>query len=219
MGLIKADAAPAVVRFKWRDIQDEANQLLEDAKRQADTIRQVAREEGYRDGQAQGREEGREEAFGASVDEHAEQLTQVILALRGAVGQVEQSGQQVRADSICDVVELSVAIARRVTKRQAMFDPQVLIENLRESVALAGRGRQLRIAINPEQRQVLAAALPQLQIEWPALATAQIVEDATLVIGGCRVFTDHGQVDADIDNQLDRVVSGLMPCASKGEAA
>jgi len=219
MGLIKADAAPAVVRFKWRDIQDEANQLLEDAQREAQAIRQAAREEGYRDGQAQGREEGREEAFGASVDEHAEQLTQVILALRGAVGQVEQSGQQVRTDAICDVVELAVAIARRVTKRQAMFDPEVLIRNLRESVALAGRGRQLRIAINPEQRQVLAAALPQLQIEWPALAAAQIVEDATLAIGGCRVFTDHGQVDADIDNQLDRVVSGLMPCASKGEAA
>src|SRR5215207_2915018 len=169
MALIKAEAAPAVVRFKWRDVQDEANQLLEDAKREAHAIRQAAREEGYRDGHAQGCEEGREEAFAAAVDEHAEQLTQAILALRGAVGQVEQSGQQVRADAICDVVELEVAIARRVTKRQAMLDPQVVVENLRESVALAGRGRQLRIAVNPEQRQVLAAALPQLQIEWPAL--------------------------------------------------
>ena len=62
-------------------------------------------------------------------------------------------------------------------------------------------------------------SMPHLQIEWPALGQAQIVDDATLTPGGCRVFTEHGQIDADLEQQLDRVVGGLMPPASQEAAA
>jgi flagellar assembly protein FliH len=219
MGLIKAEAAPAVVRFKWRDIEDEAQKIIETANVEAEGIRQAARDQGHREGHAQGVMEGRTEGLRTAVDEHAEQIESALAALHQAVDQVTQSKQQLQADAVCELVELAIAIARRVTKCQAMFDPNVLVANLREALALAGRGRQLRIAIHPTQHDVLTAAMPQLALEWPALTAAQVVEDATLAVGGCRVFTDHGQIDANLENQLDRVVAGLMPCQSQEAAA
>jgi flagellar assembly protein FliH len=219
MALIKAEAAPAVVRFKWRDIEDEAHKIIESAKAEADAICQAARDEGYREGRVQGAADGRGEGLRLAIDEHAEQIEAALAALNQAVDQVTQSKQQLQADAVCELVELAIAIARRVTKCQAMFDPNVLVANLREALALGGRGRQLRIAIHPTQHQVLTEAMPQLAIEWPALTAAQVVEDATLSVGGCRVLTEHGQIDADLESQLDRVVGGLMPCQSQGEAA
>ena len=83
--------------------------------------------------------------------------------------------------------------------------------NLQDALALAGRGRPLRVAIHPSQKDVLSTALPHLKLEWPAMETAQIIEDGSLSPGGCRVFTEHGAIDADIASQLDRVIDNLIP--------
>jgi flagellar assembly protein FliH len=219
MGLIKAEAAPPLVRFQWRDIELEAQKLIEAARGEADAIRDAAREDGFRQGHSQGLAQGRDEGLRTAIDEHAQQMESALAALHQAAERVTAARQQQQADGVCEIVELAIAIARRVTKRQAMLDPQVLVANLRESLALAGRGRQLRIAIHPAQHEILAMALPHLSLEWPALSAAQIVEDASLSLGGCRVFTDHGQIDADLESQLDRVVAGLMPCQSQEAAA
>ncbi len=97
-----------------------------------------------------------------------------------------------------------------------MLDPEVLYANVQESFALAPRGKQLRIAIHPSQREVLSAAMPRLKLEWPSLEAAQIVEDASVSAGGCRLFTEQGQIDADLESQLDRVVANLMPGSQEG---
>ncbi len=230
MGLIKAQIAPQVVQFQWRDIEADAARHLSDAKREAEAIvqrarvaaeavREEARLDGYQRGHEEGIARGRAEARQAAIAEYSQQLELTIAALNEAVSEIAAAHRAIADTSISEMVELSAAIAQRVTKRQAMIDPQVLIANLRDSLALIGRQKQIRVAIHPAQRQVLQAALPQMQVEWPALGAAQIVEDSSLMPGGCRVFTDHGQVDADVQAQLDRVIAGLMPERKKEEAA
>jgi flagellar assembly protein FliH len=230
MGLIKSQNSPVTVAFKWRDIEAEASQLVEDARRKSEAIiaeaqaaaaalRESARDDGYRRGHEQGVAEGQTAGQRQAIDEQLQQLDAAMGALRGAVEEVLGAKQQLHADAVGEMVELAIAIARRVTKRQATFEPQVLVANLREALALVGRGRQLRIAIHPTQHDLLRQALPSLEVEWPALGEAQFVADATLSPGGCRVFTEHGQIDADLQSQLDRVVEGLMPPAAQEEAA
>ena len=53
--------------------------------------------------------------------------------------------------------------------------------------------------------------LPKLQLHWPNLKHVELVEDASVSPGGCRVMTRHGEVNAQIDTQLDRVIAELMP--------
>ncbi len=222
MGLIKAEVAPHVVNFHWRDVEADAQRLVSDAQKHAETIlrnaqaqaeslQEAARIEGFQRGHEDGLAQGRDEARQAAIGDFSHQMELTIAALHEAVAQTVASQRAMADNAVNEMVGLAIAIAQRVTKRQATMDPQVLIENLRESLALVGRQKQVRIAIHPAQRQVLSAALPQLQLEWPALGTAQIVEDASLHPGGCRVFTDHGRIDADVQAQLDRVITELMP--------
>jgi len=44
----------------------------------------------------------------------------------------------------------------------------------------------------------------------------EIVEDESIAPGGCRVFTSHGHVDADLQTQLDRVTMKLLPGGGGG---
>jgi flagellar biosynthesis/type III secretory pathway protein FliH len=46
---------------------------------------------------------------------------------------------------------------------------------------------------------------------WPQLKHIEIVHDASIAPGGCRIFTARGQVDGDLDTQLDRVIGELLP--------
>ena len=53
--------------------------------------------------------------------------------------------------------------------------------------------------------------MPRLMLNWPETQHVQIVEDASIAPGGCRVYAGGGQIDATLDEQLDRVVADLLP--------
>lgn len=229
MGLIKSTNAPAALSpFSMRDIEHHAKGVLLRAQQQADALlaaaqdeafamKRRATDEGFAAGRASGMEagmtEGRNAGKAAALEEHRAALTAAVNALNSAMAELDASRRQLETRGLSDVIELSIAIARRVTKRQCALDPQVLIANLDDAMKLVVHASDLRIAIHADQRATLADAMPALRVSWPALEHAAIVDDPTLSPGGVRVFTRQGRVDADIDDQLDRVVGELLPTA------
>ena len=99
------------------------------------------------------------------------------------------------------------------TKRQAQLDPSVLTENLKEAMKLAVHCADVRFVINPAQRETLNREMPNLQLNWPNVKHVELTDDPAVAAGGVRIFTRHGELDAQIDVQLDRVVADLMPPA------
>src|SRR5437763_396038 len=69
----------------------------------------------------------------------------------------------------------------------------------------------LRLAPHPLQIHVLTKARPKPPLRWPDLKHIELVEDETLAPGGCRIFTRHGRIDADLDGQLQRIAAELVP--------
>jgi flagellar assembly protein FliH len=227
MGLIRSASVPsAAVPFSMRDIeeqaravllraQQQADQLLAEAQTQATRIRAEAQAQGQAEGRSQGlargREEGRKAGHEQALAEARGQLGSLVSSLSQAAVALDESRHKLQTEAIQDVVALAVAIARRVTKGQASFDTNVLAENVVEAMKLVVHAADVRIAVNPAQKQALSDVLPRLQMQWPALEHVEIVEDAALSPGGCRIITRGGQVDADIDGQLDRIVENLLP--------
>jgi len=39
-----------------------------------------------------------------------------------------------------------------------------------------------------------------------------IVDDDSLAPGGCRIATAGGLIDADLDEQINRIAADLLPC-------
>lgn len=234
MPVIKSENAPAsAVPFSMADIEKAAKMILIRARQQADALLSAAQAaaqaqgealrkemhaKGLAEGRAQGHAEGYEEGIRQGHDqalaEHQQRLTELHGMLMEALGQIEANRREMEASALREIIELAVAIGRRVTKRQCMIDPGVLEANLAETMRLVVHKADLRIAINPAQRAVLEDALPRLGLQWPALEHAKLVEDETVAMGGCRVMTAHGEIDADIDGQLDRVIAELLPAAN-----
>ncbi|MCC6424117.1 MAG: hypothetical protein IT447_11615 [Phycisphaerales bacterium] len=227
MPLIKANQAPvALAAFSMKSIEDQARAILRratqqaesilaEAQREAELLKQQAaidgaetgRQEGFASGLRQGKQAGHEQA----LNEHRTALTNAIAAITGATAQIDQSRQGLEAQALTEVVELAISIARRITRRQGELDPQVLEQNLCDAMKLVVHAADVRIAIHPTQKSTLADALPRLQLQWSQSRHVEVVEDPELAPGGCRIFTAHGSVDADLNAQLDRIVADLLP--------
>lgn len=227
MGLIKSQHAPtSVIPFSMRDIEIQASEILARAHRQAQELRQAAQKEaaailqrakadgllhGKMDGIAQGRAEGKIAGHDAALEEHRQNLTQLAAALAQAAAELDASRNDLQMKGVAEVVDLATAIARRVTKRQGALDPAVLLANLGEAMNLVVNAADIRIALHPSQIATLKAELPRLGLKWPQLRHVELIEDAGLWPGGCRIFTRHGEVDASLQTQLDRVIDEVYP--------
>jgi flagellar assembly protein FliH len=227
MGLIKSANTPISLEpFSLRDIDAQAQaillrarkgaeMLLIEAQRESVALKKQAKiegfAEGHREGTAKGTEEGRKNGHQAALDETKEQLNQVWISLTTAVTQLDTARRDLESDGISEVIALSTAIARRVTKRQSAIDPMVLHENISEAMKMAVHAVDVRIVINPAQRKTITDELPKMQLNWPNLKHVELIDDPEIAIGGCRILTRHGEIDADINRQLDRVIDDLLP--------
>ena len=227
MGLIKSTLAPSsMTPFSMQDIEQQAKVILLRARQQADQLLAAAqaqaiqikaaakvegmadaRIEGLAQGIKQGRDAGRQEALNNSRAE----FQYAVTAFASAASELEASRAELNAGASQEVVRLAVAIARRVIKRQGAFDPQVLLANLSEVMKLVSDASNVRVAIHPTQRKTIDEVLPRLALTYPALKHVELVEEQSLSPGDCRVYTRNGQIDADLDVQLDRIAADLLP--------
>jgi flagellar assembly protein FliH len=227
MGLIKADNAPLKTQpFSMADIESQAQQILDQAKRKADRLEAAAHEQakkilkdghtaglrgGWTEGWKKGHEEGAKAGKEQALAENKTELAATITALKSAAEQLNRSRVELESASVKDVLSLAVAIAERVTKRQGILDPAVAVNNVMEALKLVSHSSDVRIAIHPKNKSTLKEVLPRLKTQWPALTHVELVDDDMLAPGGCRIYTAQGEVDGDLDGQINRVVSDLMP--------
>jgi len=78
-------------------------------------------------------------------------------------------------------------------------------------MTLAVHAADVRIALHPSQLQKLQQELPNLRLSWPQMKHVELVADESVAPGGVRIHSQHGQVDGQLDTQLDRIIRELMP--------
>lgn len=199
--------------------QQQAEQLLAAAQAEAEAMKIQAHADGLasgkKDGLAQGKAEGlkvgQKQAYDQVYKEQSEKLTQALSALREASTQFEGAMRELIERADAEVLPLALTISRKVTKRLGNLDPRVVEANMREAIRLVMNKHNVRIAINPEQRKLVEELTVTLKQQWPQMEHVALVEDATIAPGGCRVTTAGGEIDADLDAQLDRIARELVP--------
>lgn len=227
MGLIKSNHAPATAApFSMRDIEAQAQALILRARHQADqllaaaqtegaAIRQKSYDSGFaagrEDGLKKGTEDGKKAGSDAALAAQRAKLEQLVASLSAAMTEIDTARSWLESNAASEVIKLAIAIARRVTKLQGSLDPSVLTENVRQAMRLAVHATDVRIAIHPTQKQALSEVLTVLRKEWPKVSHIDLIEDTALAPGGCRIITAMGEVDADLDRQIDRIAADLLP--------
>jgi flagellar assembly protein FliH len=210
--------------FHFTDMMGEVNQalisaraesarILAQAKAQEDLIRQAASDQGFQagfaEGMAKGQEQGRAEAFEAATKEFAASQKSLISSCEQIIAQINDKRVAWEAAARQDLVDLAMAIARRVVRHVSDHDRQVVLANMEEAVRLAGKRSEVTIMVNPgdaEAARVFARSLADRRAECREV---QVIESTEASPGGCRIDWGSGAVDAGIETQLDRIAAEL----------
>lgn len=203
----------ASVRFNFDDVTDKAQRYLQEvrreaaaiverAKAEADEVRRRAEEEGRKLGM-----QAAERMLGERIDQ---QLAAAIPALSKAVDGVDAARSEWRVHWEHNLISLALAIAGRIVRREVAQDPGITVGWIRESLELASRSNRLTLRLNPRDRDLLGEQIQRVITLLGRVAETDVVADETIGVGGCKVSAEFGEIDHQIETQLQRIGEELQ---------
>jgi flagellar assembly protein FliH len=152
--------------------------------------------EAFTKGYAQGERSG-EEAAAVRAEAVLWRLTQTLEELGSLREQMIHKTER-------QVVQLALAIAARIIHREVAVDQELLVAMARVALDRLGDRASATIRLNPQD--FAAAGVDRLV----GKSAIQIVSDASVNRGGCRVESDFGLIDVSVAAQLAEITTSLL---------
>lgn len=185
-----------------QQVQAKAEAIVNDAKARAEEIEAEVVAKVRREVEAQVAVR-----IQAGVDEKLESL---MPALRSVLQAVEHAKQSCLMHWQQEILQLALAIAERVLRRELPKCPEASQTLIREALELSVGGGQFKLHLNPQDVETLGSWVERLSAEVGQLLPTDIVADEEVSPGGCRVVSKFGIVDQTIEAQLDRIREELV---------
>jgi len=104
------------------------------------------------------------------------------------------------------MVQLALAVARRVVHREVSLDPNVLVTMMRVALERVSDSARVAVRLHPADHQSVAAALAEAGTSDQVTVTA----DARLARGACRIESEYGDIEAGVDAQIQEIARALL---------
>jgi flagellar assembly protein FliH len=106
-----------------------------------------------------------------------------------------------------EVVELALAIARKILHREVQLDPHTLAGIVRVTLEKLDAGTTVNLHVHPQEatdwRHYFAS-------QAEGAPVAEVHEDPALAAGECRIETSLGTTEIGIESQLKEIETGLL---------
>jgi len=163
--------------------QQQAAQLLDDARREKEKVLAESTERGYAAG-----------------------LDQWNDVLADAWKQREEFLSKHEAE----LVKLAVAIARKIIGHSVMMPPDVVLQTAREALRSVRSEKRVTIKVNPSDETALRGQAASLKMLGGEVGELVIIGNPAIEAGGCVVESDLGMIDAQIGTQLASLENALL---------
>jgi flagellar assembly protein FliH len=200
------------VAFNFEDLSSQASRYLDGIRAEAAKIIAAAQQEANTikaKAEAQG-----EAAAAKSINQLVQkQVTQQVAtampALHATVVQIKDARQAWLAHWEKAAVRVATAIAGKIVRREIAQHPEIAIDMVRQALELAAGSGQIRLHLHPTDHAVLADRLPMVLKEFAGIGSAELIPDPAITAGGCRVETQFGIIDQQLEAQLARIEEEL----------
>jgi flagellar assembly protein FliH len=151
-------------------------------------------------------EKGFEEGRYAGAQSAELEAQELLSGLSGAVAQVRELHEQVIHEVEPQVIELAIAVARRVLNEELLENPGHIVEIVKEAIRRIERTGAVTIRVNPGLADVMSS-LKGRSSEFQAAIMLDI--DPTVPIHGPIVIGATEEVVTDIDEQIRVIMEEL----------
>ena len=193
-----SDTATITAPFPYADATSSSGEAP-DARTPADDGSRLQQSEALEQARQQGQQEARAE-LGAALHRERQQIAHALHEFS-----TERGTYYRRIEG--EVVQLALAIARKILHREAQLDPHMLAGIVRITIERMDAGTKVSLHVSPreasEWRHYFAGQTErELAIE--------VHEDPALPAGECRIETALGATEVGFESQLKEIETGLL---------
>jgi flagellar assembly protein FliH len=142
----------------------------------------------------------------AAAQARATAGVQVVLEkMARSIEELAQIRTRLRKQAEGDTIKLSLAIARRVLRREIAMDPDAMRGLVTAALEKLQSQEICRVRTHPSQVAAITACLRQTVNN----VKVEVVPDGSLQPGGVVFETNQGNLDASVDSQLQEIERGL----------
>jgi flagellar assembly protein FliH len=192
------EAAEAEIDAWWNERRIEDLRVVEES-------RQNGFDAGYREGLERAEREMRER-YESMLREAAQLIEDAHRVKEAVIAEAEPF-----------LVELSLAIARKIIGNHIEASPEWTIAHVKKTLERRREKGVITLCVAPSQFGKIQDAREELSLAIDSQAELQIVPDNTVDEGGCVVRTSFGSIDARIDTQLAEIKAALLEVALSTE--
>ncbi|QBM17529.1 hypothetical protein MARI_16440 [Marinobacter sp. JH2] len=178
---------------------------------------QEGRDAGYQEGFEQGRSEGHQEGVAAGETEGREQGRQqateaiqqenaaLMARLDNILGELLIPIERHEAELESALVNLTTVLARAVVYRELSIDTSQIRDVVRKALkSLPSTADNVRVSIHPDDFEPVSEVAERLEVK------PSIIQDDSLMPGGCRVETRNSLVDYTVEKRFQRAVQNML---------
>ena len=118
---------------------------------------------------------------------------------------IEQTRLQWMAHWEQNLVRLATQIAARIVRRELKSQPDIPLDLIREALELASGQGTVTLHLHPDDHTSLGNRIENLAGQIGRLGPTNIVADDSITKGGCKVISQFGEIDQQIESQLARI--------------
>lgn len=108
-----------------------------------------------------------------------------------------------------EMVELCVAISRKVLQRELELKRDGIVECVRMALKSVVAGGEITIKVNPKDQDILLQHKGELAKYGDGVKGVKVEADESVSRGGCLVDTNFGEIDASIDSIMTEIEEKL----------
>ncbi|MGE3841613.1 MAG: FliH/SctL family protein [Vicinamibacterales bacterium] len=142
----------------------------------------------------------------AGMEAGAKRIEAMLRRLSQTLEELGQLRQTIAKETEREVVQLALALARRIVHREVTLDPTLVAAMAHVALEKVGETTPATIRLNPDDYTAVSAQRGQ---NWEG-ARVTILPDPAVTRGGCVVQSDFGQVDGALDAQFEQMTRALL---------
>jgi flagellar assembly protein FliH len=154
---------------------------------------QQARDRAFKEGEKAGRETA------------AAEIQPVMERMLRSISDIAGLRARIRRETETDIVTLTVAIARRVLRRELSVDPEAIHGVVKAALEKVQLKEICAIRAHPDHVAVIRSFFEKSGLG----AGLEIAADATMPLGGVVMETKRGNLDASVETQLKEIERGF----------
>lgn len=187
---------------KAAQIIEEVTQLVNKKEEEIELLKNNALEEARQQGMQIGINEGYQKA--------TEEVFSRVINLEAIADSSFQLKKEIILSAESEILQLSIAIAEKVLKKQLEIKPEMITEIIRSAINELKDKEDIKIIVNPALKDQLYSFSEELKTVIKGMKTVKIIEDKTIHANSAIIESPESRIDARIETQISKITEELM---------